>query len=100
MDRSEALALALVLLGRYLDAAATIFSVGSGLGFEANPFMLPWVSRPLALLALQNATTNALVVALIVAIVGLLAWGIYETTIDARAEEGEAQEGGQGGGSG
>ena len=33
-------------------------------------------------IALQNATTNALLVALIVAIVGLLAWGIYETTID------------------
>jgi Trk-type K+ transport system membrane component len=33
-------------------------------------------------ITLQNATTSALIVALIVAIVGLLVWGIYETTID------------------
>jgi hypothetical protein len=54
MDRSEALALALVLLGRYLDAASTVFVVGSGLGLEANPFMRPWVSQPLALFAIQT----------------------------------------------
>ena len=30
-----------------------------------------------------TALLNALVVALIAAVVGLLAWGIYETTIDA-----------------
>ena len=54
MERSEILALILVLLGRYLDAATTVFIVGSGLGCEANPFMRPWISRPLALLALQT----------------------------------------------
>lgn len=57
MGRGEAralLALALVLLGRYLDVATTVYIVGSGLGFEANPFMRPWLSQPLALLALQT----------------------------------------------
>jgi hypothetical protein len=54
MGRSEALALALALLGRYLDVATTLYIVGSGLGYEANPFMRPWVSQPLALLALQT----------------------------------------------
>jgi len=50
----EALALILVLLGRYLDVVTTVFIVGSGLGYEANPFMRPWISQPLALLALQT----------------------------------------------
>jgi len=54
VERAEALALAAMLLGRYLDVLTTIYIVGSGLGYEANPFMRPWVSRPLALLALQT----------------------------------------------
>jgi hypothetical protein len=54
MDRSETLAFALMLLGRYLDAATTLYVVGSGLGFETNPFMRPWVSQPLALFAIQT----------------------------------------------
>jgi hypothetical protein len=54
MERGEILALAVMLLGRYLDAATTLYIVGSGLGIEANPFMRPWVSRPVELLALQT----------------------------------------------
>jgi len=54
MGGREALALILVLLGRYLDVVTTVFIVGSGLGYEANPFMRPWISQPLALLALQT----------------------------------------------
>lgn len=54
MERGEVLALAVMLLGRYLDAVATLYIVGSGLGYEANPFMRPWVSRPPALFALQT----------------------------------------------
>jgi len=54
MERSEILALVLVLLGRYLDVLTTYAVLGSGLGCEANPFMRPWVSRPLELAALQT----------------------------------------------
>ena len=54
MDRSEILALILVLLGRYLDVITTYAVLGSGIGYEANPFMRPWVSRPLELVALQT----------------------------------------------
>jgi hypothetical protein len=53
MERSEILALVLVLLGRYLDIITTYAVLGSGLGYEVNPFMRPF-SRPLELLALQT----------------------------------------------
>jgi hypothetical protein len=42
------------LLGRYLDIATTIAIVYSGLGYEANPFMRPYVHDPPALLSVQT----------------------------------------------
>jgi hypothetical protein len=42
------------LLGRYLDIATTLAIVYSGLGYEANPHMRPYVYNPPALLFVQT----------------------------------------------
>jgi hypothetical protein len=52
--RAGAFSLVLTLLGRYLDIATTLIVVYSGLGYEANPFMRPYVYDPPALLLVQT----------------------------------------------
>jgi hypothetical protein len=51
---ASAFTLALTLLGRYLDIATTLVVVYSGLGYEANPHMRPYVHDPPTLLAIQT----------------------------------------------
>ena len=52
--RASAFTLALTLLGRYLDIVTTLIVVYSGLGYEANPHMQPYVRDPPALLLIQT----------------------------------------------
>ena len=49
---------------------------------EKHPEIATLLNDP-EFVALQNAAANVLAVVLLIAIVGLLACGIYETTIDA-----------------
>ena len=60
VEREGALSLALTLLGRYLDIVTTFIIVFSGLGYEANPFMRPYVRDPPALLAIQTLGGTAM----------------------------------------
>ena len=52
--RASAFTLALTLLGRYLDIVTTLIVVYSGLGYEANPHMRPYIHDPPALLVIQT----------------------------------------------
>ena len=52
--RASAFTLALTLAGRYLDAITTFIIVYGRLGYEANPFMRPYVHDPPTLLAIQT----------------------------------------------
>jgi hypothetical protein len=54
VKRTGAVSLALTLLGRYLDIATTFVIVYGGLGYEANPFMHPYVRDPPMLLVIQT----------------------------------------------
>jgi hypothetical protein len=54
LDRLESVTLALTLVGRYLDLITTFIIVFSRLGYEANPFMRPYVYDPPALLLVQT----------------------------------------------
>ena len=54
MERESATSLALTLAGRYLDIATTYIIIYSGLGYEANPHMQPYVRDPPALLFVQT----------------------------------------------
>ena len=54
MERESATSLALTLAGRYLDAITTFVIIYGGLGYEANPFMRPFVHDPPALLVIQT----------------------------------------------
>jgi hypothetical protein len=54
VEREGATSLVLTLLGRYLDIATTYIIIYSGLGYEANPHMQPYVHNPPALLAIQT----------------------------------------------
>ena len=49
---------------------------------EKHPEITALLNDP-EFVALQNAAANVLAVVLLAAIVGLLAWGIYETAVDA-----------------
>jgi hypothetical protein len=54
VERIGAVSLALTLAGRYLDVITTFIIVYSGLGYEANPHMRPYVHDPPALLLIQT----------------------------------------------
>jgi hypothetical protein len=73
MKRAGAVSLALTLLGRYLDAITTFIIVFSGLGYEANPHMRPYVHDPPALLLIQ--TLGGIAIWLILYLAGRAAGG-------------------------
>jgi len=52
--RAGALSLLATLLGRYLDVITTHIIIYSGLGYEANPHMQPYIHDPPTLLAIQT----------------------------------------------
>ena len=54
VERIDAVSLALTLAGRYLDAITTFVIIYGGLGYEANPFMRPYIHDPPALLLIQT----------------------------------------------
>jgi hypothetical protein len=54
VKRASTISLLATLAGRYLDIATTLIVVYSGLGYEANPFMRPYVHDPPTLLAIQT----------------------------------------------
>jgi hypothetical protein len=73
VERAGAITLTLTLLGRYLDIATTFVIVYGGLGYEANPFMHPYVHDPPALLLIQ--TLGGIVIWLILYLAGRVAGG-------------------------
>jgi hypothetical protein len=54
VKRASTISLLATLAGRYLDIATTYIIIYSGLGYEANPHMRPYVHDPPTLLAIQT----------------------------------------------